>query len=446
MSMRIAHFCHRYPPALGGAEAYFARLSEYLAARGDEVTVFTTTALDLTAFWSPAGLTLPAGTQQERGVTIRRYPLWQLRGRRYLLKALSLLPLPRWQRLVLPCNPIALGMWRDAGRLDQRFDAVHATAFPYAWPIACALRLARRQGIPFFVTPFLHLGDPENPRDATRRAYTAPALLSLLRSADTVLVQTPSEQQALCERGLAPARVMLQGLGVDAEECTGGDRNCARCAWSIGGDTPLVGHLANNSVEKGTVDLLQAAARLWEQGLNFEVVLAGPEMPNFQRFLTTFPYRSRVRRLGRLSETGKRDFFAGLDVFALPSRSDSFGLVLLEAWANGLPNLAYKAGGVADLVRSERDGLLVRCGDTAGLAAALKRLLTDAAARTRLGKAGRDRLSVEFCWEDKLEQVRSLYQQFRQRQASNLEFCCVQRLGRQDASRESAASVNTGRR
>ena len=42
-------------------------------------------------------------------------------------------------------------------------------------------------------------------------------------------------------------------------------------------------------------------------------------------------------RLGVLSERQKRDFFAGIDVFALPSRSDSFGLVLLEAWANGVP-------------------------------------------------------------------------------------------------------------
>ena len=45
MSMRVAHFVQRYPPALGGSEAYFARLSRFLAAHGDAVTVFTTTAV-----------------------------------------------------------------------------------------------------------------------------------------------------------------------------------------------------------------------------------------------------------------------------------------------------------------------------------------------------------------------------------------------------------------
>ena len=53
--MRVAHFIHRYPPALGGSEAYFARLSRYLADAGDDVTVFTTTAIDLEGFWTTRG-------------------------------------------------------------------------------------------------------------------------------------------------------------------------------------------------------------------------------------------------------------------------------------------------------------------------------------------------------------------------------------------------------
>src|SRR5437764_7885922 len=100
-------------------------------------------------------------------------------------------------------------------------------------------------------------------------------------------------------------------------------------------------------------------------------------MPNFQRFLADYPFANRVRRLGVLSGEDKRDFFAGLDAFALPSRSDSFGLVLLEAWANGLPNVVYRAGGPADLVRDGRDGLVAKCGDVGQLTDALARLFSD---------------------------------------------------------------------
>jgi glycosyltransferase involved in cell wall biosynthesis len=200
-------------------------------------------------------------------------------------------------------------------------------------------------------------------------------------------------------------------MGVDLPGCTGGDRGRARAAWAAG-RRAVVGHLANNSVEKGSVDLLLAAQAAWQQGADFVVVLAGPEMPNFRAFWRTFRPTGTVLRLGVLDEQHKRDFFAGLDVFALPSRSDSFGLVLPEAWANGAPCVGYRAGGVPWVIRDGVDGLLVRCGDVAGLAGALTRLAGDEALRRRLGEAGRARIGEgEFDWDAKLRLVRDTYAQ-----------------------------------
>jgi glycosyltransferase involved in cell wall biosynthesis len=297
-------------------------------------------------------------------------------------------------------------MWQAAGRFDGPLDAVHATAFPYSFPIACGLRLARRRGVPFYLTPFLHLGNPDDPTDRTRRQYTAPHLRWLLRQADRVFVQTRAERDAVVSLGVSPARVVVQGLGVEPAECAGGNRAAARVAWGVGPDEVVVGHLANASVEKGTVDLLTAAARAWAAGRRFRVVLAGPEMPNFRAFWDRFPHHDRVTRLGAISDEEKRDFYAGIDAFALPSRSDSFGLVLLEAWANGKPNLVYRAGGPAELVRDGVDGLQAQCGDVTGLTAQLSRLAEDAALRERLGEAGRERVGREFRWADKLDIVR----------------------------------------
>jgi glycosyltransferase involved in cell wall biosynthesis len=135
-------------------------------------------------------------------------------------------------------------------------------------------------------------------------------------------------------------------------------------------------------------------------------VLAGPEMPNFTRFWNMFTRRDRVERLGVLTDAGKRDFYANIDAFALPSRSDSFGLVLLEAWANGKPNLVYRAGGPGELVRDGVDGLHAAVGDVEGLSRQLIRLATDAQLRRRLGECGRSRIASEFNWVEKLEIVR----------------------------------------
>jgi glycosyltransferase involved in cell wall biosynthesis len=408
--MRVAHFIQRYPPALGGSEAYFQRLSRFLAADGDAVTVFTTNAIDLEAFWSRRGRCLPAGRSVEDSIEVRRYPLWRFPGRRYLLKPLSLVPHRFWQCLTLPCNPISRPMWRDAAHADAAFDLVHASAFPYAFPIACGLRLARRLGIPFLLTPFLHLGDPDDPRDRTRRGYTRPALRGLLLAADRVFVQTDVERDALLGLGLPDQKIVLQGLGVEPAECTGGDRVRARQAWQIGAEEIVVGHLANNSEEKGSVDLLRAAEIDWNRGLRFRLVLAGPEMPNFRRFWQSFTAVDQVRRLGALTEEQKRDFFAGIDVFALPSRSDSFGLVLLEAWANGVPNLAYRAGGVPGVIRHGEDGILVPCGNIQSLADALARLVSDQGWRRELGRKGQERIGQDFRWPEKLRLVRDVYE------------------------------------
>jgi glycosyltransferase involved in cell wall biosynthesis len=409
--MKIAHFVQRYPPALGGSEAYFARLSRYLVEKENHVSVFTTHAKDLETFWSRKGACVPSGIQLEDGVEVRRYELARWPGRRWPLKALSIIPHRMWQCLTLPCNPIAWRMWSDTGKSAPAFDVVHATAFPYAWPIACGMRLAKRQRAPFLLTPFLHLGDPESANDRTRASYTSPALLSLLRAADRVFVQTRLEYQEIVRHGIPEDKLILLGMGVDLKECTGGDRDRVREGWGLDKGEVAVGHLANQSREKGTVDLLQAAKRLWQQGKRFRLVLAGPEMPNFRSFWNNFCPGGTVVRLGQIDERQKRDFFAGIDLFALPSRSDSFGLVLLEAWANGVPNVAYRAGGVAEVIRHERDGLLARCGNIDELAAHLVHLIEDGPRRRRLGDCGRDRVDRDFRWEDKLSHVWDVYKE-----------------------------------
>ncbi len=422
MPLHVAHFIHRYPPAVGGAEAYFARLGEYFVRHGDAVDVWTSTAVELAEMWGKAkNLPPPAPPSWEEGgeVSISTPPSLLGRGaggvgfpritryspltfplRRYVLKALSLLPFRPWQLLTSPSNPVCPRMWRDAHRYAGPLDAVHATAFPYGFPLMCGLRLARRRKVPFLLTPFLHLGDPTDPHDRTRKQYTSPALVWLLKQADRVFVQTPSERELAAKLGVKTERLVLQGLGVESSECTGGDRATARAAWGVG-DAFVVGHLANNSVEKGTVDLLDATT-----GESLHTILAGPEMPIFTWVWNKFGPWESVTRLGVLSDAAKRDFFAGIDAFCLPSRTDSFGLVLLEAWANGKAVVAYRAGGPADLIRDGIDGFLVKCGDVAELRAKLLHLATDRELARHMGEAGRQRVATEFGWEDKLRLVR----------------------------------------
>ena len=322
-----------------------------------------------------------------------------------------MVPVPRWQCRFLPCNPITPVMEPE----DDGFDVVHATAFPYTRPILFGLDLARRLQVPFVLTPFLHLGDPADPRDRTRRQYLARPLRWLLKSADAILVQTELEREAAIGVGLAADRVRRIGLGVAVDECAGGNRTRGRTRWNLPDDAVVIGHLANQSREKGTIDLLQACRVLWRSGKRFLVLLAGPQMTNFRTFWSRFPCQEHVVQAGVLSDAEKRDFYAAIDIFALPSRSDSFGLVFLEAWANSVPCVAYRAGGVAEVIHHGDDGLLARCGSTEELARHLQALVDDQPLRHRLAAIGHQRVLRDHQWSPKLDQVVNVYRELVER-------------------------------
>lgn len=406
----IVHIVQRYPPALGGAESYFARLSRFFAAKGERVEVHTSNALDLEAFWSMQGRKVAAETTTVDGVRVHRHAIRCFPGRRIVLKAFSILPHPVVQGLTVPASPQIPSLLSQ--RRDKNIRLVHAAAFPYTFPLFAGLAWSRRASVPFFLTPFLHLGDPDDPSDRTRSSYLTLPLLYLLSQADRIFVQTQLERDAVLAQGISNDKVILQGLGVDLGECTSGNRLRAIERWNLPSDgCPRIGHLANLSEEKGTNDLVRALILLQERGLAFRCLLAGPKMPNFRRFWKSVPrvVRQRVHLLGPLPEHDKADFYSAIDLFALPSRSDSFGLVLLEAWANGIPCIGYRAGGIAEVIKHCATGLLARCGDVLDLADSLQQLSQQEDLRRQLGQEGRKHVLRHNRWEDKLAIVESAY-------------------------------------
>lgn len=409
MPLWIAHYFHRYPPALGGSEAYFKRLVDYQAHQSDHLIVRTTTAIDLEAIWSRGFQETEPGVffEQRRlfsGVELVRHKPKKFPARRYVLKALSMIPIAPWQALTMPCSPLCFGMFAST-RYAGPLDLVHTGCLPYTGPMLAAYLLARRRQVPFLITPFLHVGDLDDPNDPVRRQFTSRPIRWLLKQADLIFAQTSEERDVMIGLGVHPRKVVVQGLGVDAAEVTGGDRNKARSAWQLDDNCLAVGHLANLSAEKGSIDLLKALEQIPRDGPAVKLILAGPEMPNFTRFWQTYPHKDRVVKLGPLSDEERKDFYAGIDCFALPSRVESFGLVLLEAWANGKPVIAYKAGGPSCLVRHGVDGFLIPTKEPELLPVAIQEYADYPTVRAEHGKAGQERIPQEFTWKRSLQFV-----------------------------------------
>jgi glycosyltransferase involved in cell wall biosynthesis len=164
----------------------------------------------------------------------------------------------------------------------------------------------------------------------------------------------------------------------------------------------VVGHLANKSWDKGTVDLLDAADELWDKGASFVLVLAGPEMRSFTRRWTRARFPERVVNLGKLTDEERLDFFAAIDVFALPSCVESFGLGPLEAALNGAAVVAYDHGGPSQIFRHQESALLAPVGDIEALTRSIELLTTSASDRVRLGEAA-CRVASGYSWRRALD-------------------------------------------
>jgi glycosyltransferase involved in cell wall biosynthesis len=92
-------------------------------------------------------------------------------------------------------------------------------------------------------------------------------------------------------------------------------------------------------------------------------------------------------------------YYHACDVFVMPSRSEGFGVVFLEAMSHGKPVLAANSGGAPEVVEDGVTGLLVEYGDVPTLARSLARLLTDREDRQRMGEAGRHRVDAQYTFE-----------------------------------------------
>ncbi|MBD3335218.1 MAG: glycosyltransferase [Candidatus Eisenbacteria bacterium] len=103
-------------------------------------------------------------------------------------------------------------------------------------------------------------------------------------------------------------------------------------------------------------------------------------------------------------------FLSQLDIYVQPSREESFGLAALEAMAAGLPVVATRTEGLAELVAPHETGLLIEVGDTAALDEALEALLKSREARESMGRAGRLRVERRYTIERTIADVQRVYE------------------------------------
>ena len=155
---------------------------------------------------------------------------------------------------------------------------------------------------------------------------------------------------------------------------------------------------------------------VWQERPEARLLIAGAatrSTPFFQQLIQsrlTPAEQARIIYLHNFAESEKPDLFAACDVFAYPSRYESFGISFIEAWAAGKPVVGCWAGAVPSIVSDGIDGLLVPVNDPVSLGITLLRLLEAPELRQRLGQTGRDKVLERYAWEVVTHRWREVYE------------------------------------
>jgi glycosyltransferase involved in cell wall biosynthesis len=285
-----------------------------------------------------------------------------------------------------------------------RPDVIHlATPGPVG---ICGLLVAKLLGVPLVGSYHTELGPYA--LHLTRDLVVAEAMSIYVdwfyRSCDSVLAPTSTVARTLVERGVTPHE-RVWSRGVDTNHFTPLRRREALRETHLGDGELLLLSVSRLSPEKRLDLLLDAVALSRESVPGLRLVIAG-DGPAREQLEAAAP--EGVRLLGELGGADLADLYASADIFCFPSTTDTFGQVLLEAGASGLPVVAAAAGGALDLVRPGVTGVLVAPDRSDALAAAIVELAGSEHVRRRLGAAGRE-AALERTWQRSLRELNDAY-------------------------------------
>ena len=376
----MLHVVPSYLPAVryGGPIQSVHGLCKALAARGHDVEVFTTNVDGLQDSNVPVGLPV-----EMDGVKVWYFPVPALRR--------------------LYWSP---GMARALRHRVGGFDIVH-THSVFLWPTWAAARAARRQNVPYVLSPRGMLV-----RDLIRRRnrVTKQAWITLVERKNVekaALIHFTSRIEAddASQLGLQIRKSCIVPNGLDMASA-----DAVRETVMPLGELPFLLFIGRISWKKGLDRLIAALPSI----LDFRLVIAGNDeerlKQKLERQAASAGVRERVSFAGPVYGEEKAALLRRARLLVLPSYSENFGNVVLEAMAAGCPVVVTPEVGAADIVRESAAGAVFE-GDAKTLGAGIRGLIADPVALERMGQKGREFVRHRYSWETVGHQMEEAYLQ-----------------------------------
>ena len=378
--LRIAHLTATFPPYPGGAGNTAFRFARGQAERGHHVEVFTASV---------------AGDAPDPGEAIvhRIDPVMAI-GNAPLIPGLA--------------------------RLDD-FDVVHLH-YPFIFGSELTLlgRLRKRRRGAALVVHYKNRLLGRGPRGLMFETYERTVAPALIRAADRILVLSTDHARSVSYLARAlegtPERLIVMPNGVDTDAFSpGAETTGLRERLRIPGEAVVAAFVAtlDRAHHFKRLDVaIEAVARARSRELHLLVAGGGELLDGFRADAAAAGVGARVHFLGRVPHAELPDVLRASDLFVLTTEPpESFGIVLIEAMACGLPAIATDYPGVRAVVDTDT-GVLVPAGDSAAAAEALDRMVEMGEdGRRGLGEAGRRKAEEQWAWPALLDRMEEAYEE-----------------------------------
>jgi len=400
--LNILIVSHNYFPAIGGAEKKIKEISERLVKSGEEVTVFCSNADTIAAYIRPEIPLLLPNIERINGVGVRRFPVYQ--GMRPLLNRVHSL----FWKYGLPFNDIVRTIWNGPiifnmlpHILKEKADIIIATPFPFL-NMYYAYIAKKIRKISMVAIPCLHTEDVW--------AFDRKIMYKILSDTEMIMANTNYEREYLIARGIEKDLISVLGDGVNPQDFGSSNPEEFRKRYDIG-NAPVVLFVGRKEESKGIDTLIDSMSIVWRKIPQAKLIVAGART-FYSKEIEKKVYaldagkRKNIILIDNFQDSEKPNLFASCDIFAMPSKGESFGIAYLEAWASGKPVIGCRIGAVASLIEEGKDGLLVEWRDHYELASAILRLMANEDLRRKFGESGKKKACGKYTWDIITERFR----------------------------------------
>jgi glycosyltransferase involved in cell wall biosynthesis len=246
---------------------------------------------------------------------------------------------------------------------------------------------------------------------ATNRLVLAAETFSNRFASHVITVSSSCRDFLVDHEGVDPEEISLVLNAIDLGHFRPGavDRASVRAKWKLPKDAPVVAGVGRLNPQKNLSLFLDAAARLAREYPDVRFLLAGtgPEESLLREKCGMLGLGDRVIFAGYVADA--RQVYAACDLLVMPSLYEGLPMTLLEAMAMGVPVVASRLDGIAEVVTDGESGLLIASGDADGFAAASARLLQDQELRAKITGSAASLVRERFSAERMAREVEEIY-------------------------------------